>query len=213
MRDTFESGNIQWTVVRDPRPEDIAQGVLGNCWYGYECLCLLLTYLPSSLSLSLSCFTPSLLTLPLHSSFPLSLTLSILPPSLPSRVLSALGVIAEQPQLIEDIIITKEVHMFSCTHVYMYMQVCLSPFVLMYSSFTGMNTYSCTLSLSLPPLPPPPLLLLLLPCLQFSPKVGAYQIRLCKDGRWQVVVVDDCLPCLKKGELVFSKVQYEEREG
>ena len=28
----FDSGRIEWTVVRNPRPEDIAQGALGNCW-------------------------------------------------------------------------------------------------------------------------------------------------------------------------------------
>jgi hypothetical protein len=94
-RDDFDSQRIEWTVLREARPEDIAQGVLGNCW-----------------------------------------------------VLSALGVIAEQPQLIEDILITK----------------------------------------------------------QYCPEVGAYQVRLCRDGRWEVVVVDNCFPCLNTGELVFSKV-------
>jgi calpain-15 len=93
-RDDFDSQGIEWTVLREARPEDIAQGVLGNCW-----------------------------------------------------VLSALGVIAEQPQLIEDILITK----------------------------------------------------------QYCPELGAYQVRLCRDGRWEVVVVDDCFPCLNTGELVFSK--------
>ena len=34
-RDDFDSQDIEWTVVRDPRPEDIAQGVLGNCWYSH----------------------------------------------------------------------------------------------------------------------------------------------------------------------------------
>ena len=39
-RDDFESDGIQWTVARNPRPEDIAQGVLGNCWYDVKLLCI-----------------------------------------------------------------------------------------------------------------------------------------------------------------------------
>lgn len=64
------------------------------------------------------------------------------------RVLSALAVIAEQPTLLEDIMLTQ--------------------------------TYS---------------------------EEGAYQVRLCKDGKWQTVLVDDCFPCYKNNQLVFSKVR------
>ena len=73
----------QWSVYRNPSPSDIAQGQLGNCWWA-PLWCLYLFPQVQFLSYSFSLY-------------------------LLFRFLSALAVIAEIPDLLQQIIVTKQV--------------------------------------------------------------------------------------------------------
>ena len=35
---------------------------------------------------------------------------------------------------------------------------------------------------------------------------GAYQVRLCKDGRWTIIMIDDLFPSDRYGRPVYSQV-------
>ncbi|CAF1331092.1 unnamed protein product, partial [Didymodactylos carnosus] len=90
-----ENVRTQWTVFRDPKPNDVLQGALGDCWF-----------------------------------------------------ITALSVLAEKPKYLKEVLITQE----------------------------------------------------------YNPE-GIYYVRLCKDGMWTQVLVDDRFPCTKFHTLAYSQAQ------
>ncbi|CAF1170644.1 unnamed protein product [Rotaria sordida] len=88
-----DNARTQWAVFRDPKPNDVLQGALGDCWF-----------------------------------------------------ITALSVLAEEPEYLMRVLITKQ-----------------------YNS------------------------------------EGIYSVRLCKDGEWTQVVVDDRLPCTSNKKLAYSQ--------
>jgi calpain-15 len=36
---------------------------------------------------------------------------------------------------------------------------------------------------------------------------GAYLVRICHNGLWKIVLIDDCFPCTQDKQLVFAKVR------
>lgn len=120
----------KWTVFCNPRPSDIQQGLLGNCWWASRPLGG--AGLESSIILECAVFRRMRICANVPG----------------SRFLSALTVLAERPELVERVMVTRSL----CPE-------------------------------------------------------GAYQVRLCKDGSWTTVLVDDMLPCDDNDHLLFSQVK------
>jgi len=90
--------HLPWTVVSSPKPSDIEQGALGNCW-----------------------------------------------------LLAALALITEQPRILRQILLTQTIN-----------------------------------------------------------DEGIYLVRLCHNGLWKTVIVDDCFPCTFDKQLVFSQAKHRQ---
>jgi len=39
----------------------------------------------------------------------------------------------------------------------------------------------------------------------YNPKQGIYRVKICKNGEWVTVTVDDYIPCFPEGEPLFAK--------
>ena len=146
-------------------------------------------------------------------------------------MLSALAVIAQQPSLLREIIISDQVCILFCIFLLCLFQshstlACSPP---SHSMPPSHSTLVCSTISYLHPIPHCRLIYVLFllptcPLTSFNPTLpwvvttqycpeGIYQLRLCIDGEWTIVNVDDSFPCHSDGRLVFSKVSYTTGAG
>lgn len=115
--------------------------------------------------------------------------------------LSALSVLAERPELIEHLIITKEVNDVGAY------QVGALPIVVWFRFAVGVSRCAfCSLPCAghaTDPLPRAPAVVTGGSLLAIPSSSSGAQVRLCKNGDWHVIIVDDMFPVLRSSGLGF----------